>query len=80
MVLEVKDSGIGMNPRDIPKAMRKFGQIETGLNRRFEGTGLGLPLTKQLIELHGGTLTIDSHPGEGTTVSVRFPKDRFVVN
>ncbi len=80
VVLEVKDSGIGMNPRDIPKAMRKFGQIETGLNRRFEGTGLGLPLTKQLIELHGGTLTIDSHPGEGTTVSVRFPKDRFVVN
>ena len=51
-------------------------QIDNHLTRRFEGTGLGLPLAKALAEIHGGSLTLDSVPGEGTTVTVRLPADR----
>ena len=72
-VISVKDSGIGMNALEIMQAMEPFGQVDTGLNRKYEGTGLGLPLTKSLVELHGGTLDIKSAPGEGTCAEVRFP-------
>jgi signal transduction histidine kinase len=54
-------------------AMAPFGQIDSRLSRKFEGTGLGLPLTKRLVELHGGTLKIESVVAEGTTVSVLLP-------
>ena len=76
--LSVSDTGIGMNPDDIPKAMAPFGQIDSALSRRFEGTGLGLPLAKSLMELHGGTLDLESEPGVGTTVRIRFPCERLV--
>lgn len=72
-VLSVRDNGIGMAREDIPTALRQFGQVESALNRKYEGTGLGLPLTKALIELHGGTLELDSHLGEGTTATLRLP-------
>jgi PAS domain S-box-containing protein len=77
-VFEVRDNGIGMAREDIPTALRQFGQIDSALNRRYEGTGLGLPLTKALVELHGGSLTVESSLGEGTTVTLRLPASRIV--
>jgi signal transduction histidine kinase len=59
-------------------AMQPFRQIDNSLSRKYEGTGLGLPLTKSLVELHGGTMTIDSAPGVGTTVTVGLPKWRML--
>ena len=69
----VADTGIGMNEADIKIALSQFGQVDSGLDRRFEGVGLGLPLAKSLAELHGGSLDIASVPGKGTTITVRFP-------
>lgn len=65
-MFQVADTGIGISPEDIPKALSRFGQVDAELNRKFEGTGLGLPLTKALVELQ-------SELGAGTTVTVRFP-------
>jgi signal transduction histidine kinase len=73
LIIEVADSGIGMKPEDIPIALKPFQQIDSRLARRYEGTGLGLPLTKAFVELHGGTMTITSALGEGTTVTLSFP-------
>jgi signal transduction histidine kinase len=78
-VFQITDTGIGIIPKDIPKALAKFGQVDSDLNRKYEGAGLGLPLTKGLVELHGGCLDLQSDPGVGTTVTVRFPADRIVV-
>jgi signal transduction histidine kinase len=69
----VADTGIGMRPEDIPIALAPFGQIDNRLERKYDGTGLGLPLTKILTELHGGELSISSRPGAGTVVRVRLP-------
>lgn len=77
-VLRVVDTGIGMTPEEIPIALEPFRQLDGGLNRRYAGTGLGLPLTKRLIELHGGSLTIGSSPGQGTEVTISFPAERVV--
>jgi two-component system cell cycle sensor histidine kinase PleC len=68
--VRITDTGIGMSPQDIEVALTPFGQVDNRLERRYEGTGLGLPLTKSLIELHGGSLQIDSVVGKGTCVSV----------
>jgi PAS domain S-box-containing protein len=76
VVLRVSDTGIGMDAADIPRALTPFMQIDSALSRRHEGTGLGLPLTKSLAELHGGTLTLESAPGQGTTVTVFLPAAR----
>jgi signal transduction histidine kinase len=73
LVIAVTDTGIGIAPEDIEKVLRPFGQVESSLARRFAGTGLGLPLSKGLVELHGGMLSIASAPGTGTTVTVRLP-------
>ncbi len=70
----VRDSGIGMRPDDIPRALEPFVQLENMLRRRFRGTGLGLPIAKQLAEAHGGALTISSTHGEGTEVIVTLPR------
>ena len=59
--------------------MAPFQQIESDLNRSYEGTGLGLPLTKSFVELHGGSLDLQSEVGAGTTVTVRFPAERIVL-
>jgi signal transduction histidine kinase len=77
LVLRVADTGIGMAPDQIAVAMMPFGQIDSTLARKYDGAGLGLPLTKRLVDLHGGTLEIDSHPNVGTTVTVRFAPERF---
>ena len=75
-VIFIIDTGIGMSPDHICKALEPFTQVDSDLNRRYEGTGLGLPLTKALVELHDGLLQIESRIGEGTTVMVRFPAER----
>ncbi len=74
----IADSGIGMAPGDIETALQPFSQLDSRLSRRFEGTGLGLPLARTLIEVHGGTLLIESSPGSGTTVTVRLPASTIV--
>ncbi len=77
-LLQVADTGIGIASDDIPVAMTPFRQIEGNLSRRYEGTGLGLPLCKSLAEMHGGALELDSTVGVGTTVTVRIPAKRVV--
>ena len=76
--IAVADDGIGMASEDIAKAFKAFGQVDSALARKFKGTGLGLPLTKSLVELHGGSLRLESAPGAGTTVTVRFPPARVI--
>jgi len=78
IVLAVADTGIGMKPEEIPIALEPFRQIDSALNRRYEGTGLGLPLARTLVELHGGMLNISSTPGQGTTVTVALPAARII--
>lgn len=73
VAVTVGDSGIGMSAEDIDVAMQPFGQVDNRLERRYEGTGLGLPLTRALVELHGGTMTFDSAREQGTRVTVTFP-------
>jgi len=77
-VIVVVDQGIGMAPDEIPIALAPFRQISSGLQRRYEGTGLGLPIAKQLVEMHGGTLTIESQRRVGTTVTVILPNARVL--
>jgi PAS domain S-box-containing protein len=76
--IAVIDHGIGMAPEEIPIALTPFRQVNAGLQRKYEGTGLGLPIAKQLVEMHGGTLTIDSARGAGTTVTVLLPAMRVM--
>jgi signal transduction histidine kinase len=73
----VQDTGIGMDSSNIEVALTPFGQVDGKLARKYGGVGLGLPLSKKLVELHGGTLEIDSTLGEGTTVAVRLPETGF---
>jgi len=77
-VITIKDTGIGMTEKELSIAMTEFGQIQNNLNSSQSGTGLGLPLTKGLIELHDGTFLISSEAGKGTTVTVHFPAIRTV--
>jgi signal transduction histidine kinase len=72
-VIEVQDNGVGMRAQDIKKALEPFGQIDSPMNLSQSGTGLGLPVVKHLVELHGGKLTIVSDAGAGTSVSFRLP-------
>ncbi len=72
---EVKDTGIGIAPKDISKAMAPFGQVDSALSRKYEGTGLGLPLTKKFVEIMGGQFTIESTVGKGTTVTFSLPRE-----
>jgi signal transduction histidine kinase len=76
LAIRVIDTGIGIAPDDIPKALSAFGQVDSALSRKFDGTGLGLPLASSLTELHGGTLELESTYGEGTTVTVLLPAER----
>lgn len=78
MRLIVADTGIGIAKEDIQVALAPFGQIESALSRKHQGTGLGLPLTKALVELHGGVLDLQSKLGDGTTVTLIFPAERVL--
>jgi signal transduction histidine kinase len=78
MTLVVADTGIGIAREDIARALTPFGQVESSLARRYEGTGLGLPLTRALVERHGGEMVLESEPGKGTRVYVRLPRERVI--
>jgi signal transduction histidine kinase len=73
LAVTVKDSGIGIAEEDIPTALAPFGQVDSSLARKYAGTGLGLSLTKSLVELHGGAFELSSRPGEGTTIRFTLP-------
>jgi PAS domain S-box-containing protein len=72
----VRDTGIGIAAGDIPRAMEPFGLIDSSLSRKYTGTGLGLPITRALVELHRGRFELTSEPGIGTTATVYLPADR----
>lgn len=76
--LVVEDNGPGIAPEELAKVVEPFHQPDAGLNRRYEGCGLGLPLAKAFVELHGGTLDIETRLGLGTRVTARFPKERIL--
>jgi PAS domain S-box-containing protein len=78
VMLSVTDTGIGMNQKEIETALAPFGQVDSKLSRQHEGTGLGLPITRSLIRLHGGDLTVDSEPNKGTTMTANFPLSRAI--
>lgn len=71
--LEVTDTGIGIAPKDISRVMTPFGQVDSTLARKYEGTGLGLPLSKKFVETMGGTFTITSEVNKGTTITIKLP-------
>ncbi|MEE8272258.1 MAG: ATP-binding protein [Alphaproteobacteria bacterium] len=72
--ITIRDTGIGMRTQDVPTALAMFGQIDSTLARKYEGTGLGVPLAKAIVEKHhDGTLTIDSALGRGTEVTIALP-------
>ena len=78
IAVSIADNGIGMNDDELEKALEKFGQVKLDETVESEGTGLGLPLTKGLVEAHGGTLSIESVKDHGTTVTVLLPSERVL--
>ena len=76
LAVAVRDTGIGIAQDRIAAAMTPFGQVESVLSRKYEGTGLGLPLAKCLAELHGGAIELESEVGVGTTATLRVPPER----
>jgi signal transduction histidine kinase len=77
LVISVKDTGVGIPPEQLQKVLEPFEQVEDHLTRRNEGTGLGLPIAKALIELHGGQLVLDSALNVGTTAELHLPRGRI---
>lgn len=76
VLIGVADTGIGMNREDALLALEPFRQVDGSHTRQQEGTGLGLPLVKSYIELHGGGFRLDSGPDKGTLVTLTFPPER----
>ncbi len=79
VLIRISDTGIGMTADEIELALQPFAQVDSKLSRKYEGTGLGLPLARRLIELHGGRLEIESQPDMGTTADVIVPADRVML-
>ncbi len=73
VIIEVRDEGIGISEEDLPHIFDRFYQVETTGSPLYEGTGIGLSLTKELVELHLGTIKVNSVPGQGTNFHIRFP-------
>jgi PAS domain S-box-containing protein len=78
VLITVADSGIGIAAHDMEKVLTPFGQVDSALAREHDGTGLGVPLVKAMVELHGGSLIFESTPGEGSVVTLRFPPERSI--
>jgi signal transduction histidine kinase len=76
--IAVRDSGIGIPAEDIERVLEPFAQVDASLSRKYEGTGLGLPLVKAMVELHGGRLELESRPDEGTCATLVFPAARVL--
>ena len=75
--IAVRDTGVGMSEKEMAHALTPFGQNENRFTGKHDGTGLGLPLAKAMLELHGGWLTLASKPNVGTTVSMVIPAERI---
>jgi signal transduction histidine kinase len=73
-VIHVRDGGIGIAPQDRQRIFESFSQVDSGNTRKFGGTGLGLAITKQFVDLHDGSISVESEPGKGSTFTVRLPK------
>lgn len=80
IMIQVRDTGIGIAPKDISKVMTPFGQVDSALSRKYEGTGLGLPLAKVFLESMGGEFSIASEINVGTTVTLSIPKSPKLVH
>ena len=78
LVIEIRDTGVGIAEAELKRVRQPFIQVDSSLNRRHEGTGLGLPLVDMMMRQHGGVLELDSEQGKGTTARVRFPSKRLV--
>ncbi|MDJ0632017.1 MAG: ATP-binding protein [Xenococcaceae cyanobacterium MO_188.B29] len=78
VIFEVEDTGIGISQQQLPMLFESFQQLESSLQRTYGGTGLGLALTKQLIELHGGTIEVESAVGEGSIFTVCLPSQAIL--
>jgi signal transduction histidine kinase len=76
LAITVRDTGVGIGPEDVPRVVIPFVQVGDIYSRPHEGSGLGLPFSKRLMEIHGGTLELASALGEGTTVTILFPARR----
>ena len=76
--LTIADTGIGISSKHIDLVMEPFKQVASAFSRTYEGTGLGLPLVKGLVELHDGSMKLESNEGEGTTVTVHLPASRII--
>lgn len=76
VMIQISDTGIGIAPKDIPRVLAPFGQVDSKLARKFEGTGLGLPLAKRFVEAMGGKFTMQSEVGVGTVITIALPKDK----
>ncbi|CAK0754908.1 hypothetical protein CCP2SC5_2040001 [Azospirillaceae bacterium] len=79
-MISVTDTGIGMTPAQMKLALEPFGQIDSAFARRNYGTGLGLPLVKAMIELHGGAMVMSSEPNVGTTISLYYPNQEQMLS
>jgi signal transduction histidine kinase len=73
VIVSITDTGIGISSEDKKKLFKPFSQIDASISRRYEGTGLGLALVKELIELHGGKIWVESEAGKGSTFSFKLP-------
>ena len=76
----VADTGIGIKPEDVPKIFDRFYQVDSSETREYEGTGIGLAIVKEIIQLHKGTISVESSPGKGTEFCIRLPlgKQKFI--
>lgn len=80
VVLRIRDTGVGMTRSELEQAMKPFRQVATNARKRGDGTGLGLPLTKAMVDANRATFSINSSPNEGTLVEVTFPSPRVLAN
>jgi protein-histidine pros-kinase len=72
--VEVEDTGIGIAPEDIPRLFVEFQQLDASTAKKYQGTGLGLALTKRIVENHGGRVEVRSVPGAGSTFTAVLPR------
>lgn len=78
VVLKITDTGVGMDVRELPRLMEPFSQADESFQRSFQGTGLGLPIAKSLMDVLGGDIEVESEIGAGTTVTLIFPAERTI--
>lgn len=78
IIIQVRDTGIGMTEAETVEALELFHQSDNGFIRRYEGVGLGLSIARSLVELHDGSIAIESTPGDGTTVKITLPSSRHI--